>query len=259
MGKGKKQEEDLKPRRLNLDDIDEVEKEEEEPTEDIYGKRASGMYLPVGKIVDKEEEYKNLEQFPPPLSEQLKQAKFEEEEEDEGGLFDLHVSEEEETGGPNKNNDPLPEYNNIRPWKPGQSGNPLGKPRGARNTLKDVGQRIAGSRAYGLLSAKQRNLANSMGFNADEITIIEALMLNLATSANPNKIALFLERTYGKVPNINLNAQLNENLITRFRSKLTDSELEEVANGADVLEILLSKLPDADDSAETGQIIDAGE
>lgn len=252
----KKKNEEFVPRTLSLDDIDEVEKEEEEHRPDAYDRRPSKMYLPSTPVPDTEE-YKTVADYPGTLEEQLENARFEEDDEEKEGLFDMDVDGENEIPhGVNKDNEGLPQYNGIKPWRDGQSGNPLGKPRGSRNTLRQVGERIAGARAYALLSIKQRNLATSMGFNVDEMSIIEAVMINLATSANPNKIALFLERTYGKVPNINLNAQLNENLITRFRSKLTDSELEEVANGADVLEILLSKLPDADDSSDTTMIID---
>lgn len=143
---------------------------------------------------------------------------------------------------------------NVRPhlWKPGQSGNPSGRP---RNVVKEVGERIALTNASRALNTKQKKLARDMGFNPKEITLIEALMLTLATSANPMKVALYLERTFGKVPNVNLNAQLSENLVQRFKSKLTDSELEAIGEGADVFEILLDKLPDASED-ESEDIID---
>jgi hypothetical protein len=142
--------------------------------------------------------------------------------------------------------------NKAKNWVPGQSGNPAGKPVGAKNKnkdpLKQIGLQLAYTNASLTLTPKQKRIAKQLGYAPGDVRLIEALMIHLATSGNPNKIALFMERTFGKVPNINLNAQYSEDLIKRFRSKLTDSELEAIAEGADVLEILFAKLPDADDT-----------
>lgn len=135
-------------------------------------------------------------------------------------------------------------------WLPGQSGNPAGRPTGSSNKydpLKQIGMQLAFTNASLILTPKQRKLAKKLGYAPGDVKLIEALMIHLATSGNPNKIQLFLERTFGKVPNINIHAEYNASLVQRFSNKLTDSELEAIAEGADVLDILLSKLPDVDE------------
>lgn len=139
-------------------------------------------------------------------------------------------------------------------WLPGNSGNPAGRPQGSGNRydpLKQIGMQIAFTNASLILTPKQRKLAKQLGYAPSDVRLVEALMIHLATSSNPNKIALFLERTFGKVPNINIHAEYNASLVQRFKSKLTDSELESIGDGADVLDILLSKLPDVDETDNT--------
>lgn len=130
-------------------------------------------------------------------------------------------------------------------FKPGQSGNPNGRP---KDIVKEVGKRIASARASKALTDKERKLAADLDINPDEITLLEHIMLQLATSKHPLKIALYLERTFGKVPNININAEVNAQLVTKFRSKFTDAELEDIANGANPMDMLFDKLPDVDDA-----------
>lgn len=129
-------------------------------------------------------------------------------------------------------------------WPKGKSGNPNGRP---RDPVKEIGKRIARAKVSKVLKPKERQLAEDMGFQPDDITLLEHLMLRLATSANPQKIALYLERTYGKVPNININAEVNAALVTKFRNKFTDAELESIADGANPMDILFDKIPDVED------------
>jgi hypothetical protein len=130
-------------------------------------------------------------------------------------------------------------------FQPGHTGNKNGRP---RDIVKDVGKMIANKRAGKALSDRERKLAEDLDMNPNEITMLEQIMLSLATSKNPLKIALFLERTYGKVANININAEVNTALVMRFRSKFTDAELEDIADGANPMDILFDKLPDVDDA-----------
>lgn len=140
---------------------------------------------------------------------------------------------------------PMPEAAIPYQYKPGQSGNPNGRP---KDVVKEIGKMIAARRAGKALTERERKLAEDLDFNPKEITVLEQIMLSLATSKNPLKIALYLERTFGKVPNININAEINAALVTRFRSKFTDAELEDIADGANPMDILLDKLPDVDDA-----------
>lgn len=135
-------------------------------------------------------------------------------------------------------------------WKPGQSGNPSGRP---NDFVKGIALRIAQLRANKILTDKEQIKLEKLGIASADITVLESLILDWATSKNPIKQQMYLERIAGKVPNINLNAQMSEELVTRFKSKLTDSELERIAGGEDAFQILLDKLPDADDD----DVIDA--
>lgn len=149
----------------------------------------------------------------------------------------------------------LPDAARPYMWKKGQSGNPSGRP---KDVVKEIGKRISQARAGRALRPRERKLAEDLGFDVNDITMLEQIMLSLATSKHPLKVALFLERTYGKVPNININAEINTQLVMRFRSKLTDAELEDIANGANPMDILFDKLPDIDDAArlDDADIID---
>ncbi|MEO6566219.1 MAG: hypothetical protein ABIO63_09305 [Casimicrobiaceae bacterium] len=136
-------------------------------------------------------------------------------------------------------------------FKPGQSGNPLGRP---PDPVREIGKRIAGIKIHKTLKAEDRELAEQMGFDVNDITLLEHLMIGLATSRNPLKIELFLKRTFGNVPNININAEVNMQLVGRFKSKFTDSELEAIGDGASAMDILFDKLPDAEQ--DDGDVID---
>lgn len=128
-------------------------------------------------------------------------------------------------------------------WKPGQSGNPQGRP---KDVIKEIGKRIASAKVDKILSPKSRQLAQDMGFDPRDMTLLESIMLQLASSKNPMKIELFLKRTFGNVPNVNINAEVDAQLVARFRAKFTDSELESIADGASPMDILFEKLPDID-------------
>jgi hypothetical protein len=132
-------------------------------------------------------------------------------------------------------------------FKPGQTGNPLGRP---PDPVKEIGKRIAAARMDKVLKAEERELATQLGFNAADMTLLEHLMVGLATSRNPMKIELFLKRTFGNVPNININAEVSAQLVSRFKSKFTDSELEAIGDGASAMDILFDKLPDVDQDDE---------
>ena len=132
---------------------------------------------------------------------------------------------------------------NIAPYKfkPGESGNPSGR---TPDILKGIALRLAQLKIGKILSAKQRKVLKNLGLEETNITMIEGIMLDWATSSNPVKQQLFAERLAGKVPNVNINAEVNAQLVTKFRNKLTDGELSRIAAGEDALDILLEKLPD---------------
>lgn len=142
----------------------------------------------------------------------------------------------------------------LKPYQfqKGESGNPNGRP---KDVLKEIGKRIAAQSMKRVLSKEERQIAADLDFNPDDITMVETIMLHLATSRNPAKIEMFLDRVYGKVPNLNVNTQISESLVARFRSKLTDAELERIGAGEDALQILLDKLPDVNEE----DVIDAEE
>lgn len=137
----------------------------------------------------------------------------------------------------------------LKPYhfKPGQSGNPLGR---GKDPVREIGKRIAAAKVNKSLKAEDRELAEQLGFTANDMTLLEHLMLGLATSHNPMKIELFLKRTFGNVPNININAEVSAQLVSRFKSKFTDSELEAIGDGASAMDILFDKLPDVEQDDE---------
>jgi len=136
-------------------------------------------------------------------------------------------------------------------WKEGQSGNPSGRP---PDMIKGIALRVAQLKAGKVLSEREQEKLKRLGIDAADITTLESILIDWATSKNPLKQSLFVERVGGKVPNINLNAQIQESLVSRFKSKLTDSELERIAGGEDAMDILLDKLPDVDGSDGDGII-----
>lgn len=129
-------------------------------------------------------------------------------------------------------------------FKPGHSGNPAGRP---KDLLKQIGLNISSKKAAKILAPEELELIRQLDMNPNDITLIEAVMVMLGTSTNPDKLSIFLDRTFGKVPNININAEISHNIVQRFSSKLTDAELERIKAGEDALEILLDKLPDVAD------------
>ena len=81
-----------------------------------------------------------------------------------------------------------------------------------------------------------------LGLDKNETTVLESIVTDWAMSLNPVKQQMFIERIFGKVPNININQNLD--IVVRFRRKFTDSELQVIASGGDALQILLDKIPD---------------
>lgn len=135
---------------------------------------------------------------------------------------------------------------------PGVSPNPTGRPAGAVDPVREIGLRIA-KKNIGLgIPVKTRRKLEKLGLLEDpNVTLLESIMLELATSSNPAKLQMFLERTFGKVANVNVNNNINfdmAELVKKYSSKFTLAELERIATGENALEILLNKLPDIEDA-----------
>lgn len=121
-----------------------------------------------------------------------------------------------------------------------------GRPAGAVDPVKEIGRKIAEQRIKIGLPVKIRK---RLGLDADEMTILEGIMMELATSNNPAKLQMFLERTYGKVANVNVNQNSSFDFM-KHADKFTDAELEAIKDGADPLDILFSKLPSVNEEEE---------
>ena len=140
---------------------------------------------------------------------------------------------------------------NLKPFQPGTVPNPHGRP---KDPLKALGLRIAQLKMNKVLNEKEEKYIQDLGMDTADLKVIEHIMLSLATSGHPAKLEMFLDRVYGKVPNININTEMSAILVSKFRAKFTDAELQRIVSGEDALEVLISKLPDVDQSYE---IIDA--
>jgi CRISPR/Cas system-associated protein endoribonuclease Cas2 len=125
--------------------------------------------------------------------------------------------------------------------------NRAGKAPGSVDPLKEIGRKIAEKRIEAGLTVKQRNLLKKAGYVLEDLSVIEAIMIELASSSNPAKIQMYLERTYGKVANINVN-QNSQFDFMKHANKFTDAELEAIKAGADPLDILFAKLPDVEEN-----------
>jgi len=136
-------------------------------------------------------------------------------------------------------------------WKPGQTGNPNGR---TPDIAKGIAMRIAQLKLGKILSKEEIDKLEKLGLKEADITVVEGIMLDWAMSTRADKQALFMERLAGKVPNININAEMSAQLVRRFRAKLTDAELSRIVNGEDALDILLEKLPDV---TEQDNVIDS--
>ena len=148
---------------------------------------------------------------------------------------------------------------NLKPMPPGQSANPSGR---APDVVKAIAKRIAQLKAGKILGEKELDKLRRLGLDHADITVIESIILDWATSTNPIKQQMYIERIAGKVPNININAEVSAAVVSKFRNKLTDAELERIGAGEDALEILLEKIPDVPDiqySQGDEEIIDASE
>jgi hypothetical protein len=139
-------------------------------------------------------------------------------------------------------------------WKKGQTGNPRGRP---KDPLKAIGLRIAQLKAHKVLTPEEEKYIQALGLETADLKVIEHIMVSLAMSSNPAKVEMFLDRVYGKVPNININAEISATLVAKFRNKFTDAELERIASGEDALDVLISKLPDVDHDED--EIVEAEE
>jgi len=154
-------------------------------------------------------------------------------------------------GSPKKQ---LPKELEEYKWKPGQTGNPKGR---SPDLVKSIAKRIAQLKAGKILSPKELQKLKKLGIADADITVIESIIVDWATSTNPIKQQMYIERLAGKVPNININAEISTALVSRFRSKFTDAELERIASGEDALEVLVDKLPDADTISGDDEVVDA--
>jgi len=149
----------------------------------------------------------------------------------------------------------------LKPYQflPGESGNPSGRP---PDLVKGIAMRMGQLKAGAILSEKELDKLKKLGLATADITVIESIVLDWATSTNPIKQQMYIERVAGKVPNININAEVSAAVVSKFRDKLTDAELERIGAGEDALEILLEKIPDVPDiqySQGDEEIIDASE
>lgn len=127
--------------------------------------------------------------------------------------------------------------------------NPAGRPPGSVDPLKEIGRKIAESRMQLKMTVAQRRELQKAGLLDDDTTLIEQVMALLATSSNPVKIQMFMERLYGKVANVNVN-QNSQFDFMKHANKFTDAELESIKVGADPLDILFAKLPDVNEKDE---------
>ena len=147
---------------------------------------------------------------------------------------------------------------NLKPMPPGQSANPSGR---APDMVKGIAMRLGQLKAGKILSEKELEKLKRLGLDAADITVIESIVLDWATSTNPLKQQMYIERVAGKVPNININAEVSAAIVSKFRNKFTDAELERIGAGEDALEMLLEKIPDVPDvqphSRYNEEIVDA--
>lgn len=126
-----------------------------------------------------------------------------------------------------------------------------GRPVGSRDPLKEIGLRIAKMQIAKGIPVKQQRKLRKMGIDIDQnFTMLESIMIELATSGNPAKLQMYLERTFGKVANVNMNYSAENIKFEKYRKKFTSSELEEIASGANWLEMLLDKIPDIDEDED---------
>lgn len=145
-------------------------------------------------------------------------------------------------------------------FKPGQSGNPGGR---TPDLVKGIALRLGQLKAGKVLSESELDKLKRLGLDTADITVVESIIIDWMTSRNPVKQQLYIERIAGKVPNININAEISAAIVSKFRNKFTDAELERIGAGEEALEILLDKLPDVPDvihiESEDEDMIDASE
>lgn len=122
--------------------------------------------------------------------------------------------------------------------------NRAGKLPGTKNKLtplKEIGEKIA-AQTFKLTTRAQKRKAKELGLDVyADYTMAELMMLDLATSSNAQKMQMFFDRTFGPVVTRNVNTSFD---FARYASKFTDAELQAILDGADPLEILISKIPD---------------
>jgi len=127
----------------------------------------------------------------------------------------------------------------------GFRANPNGRPFGSVDPLKEIGRKIAEERIADGLSIKQRRRLVKMGVKVEDLSVVEHIMRDWAFSNSAIKQEKYIERTFGKVPNVNINSNSSFDWM-RHSSKFTDAELEAIKDGADPLEIYSSKIPDVE-------------
>ena len=88
---------------------------------------------------------------------------------------------------------------NLKPWRPGQSGNSKGRPKGSRNWSSIVKDLLEDESLIPRLKAKKINISN----NIDTVSAREAIVVALIIKATEGDVraAEWLRRTaYGDTP-----------------------------------------------------------
>ena len=89
-------------------------------------------------------------------------------------------------------------------------------------------------RTFDTLRALAQQIATEMSSSGSSMSNVEAIMRDWAYSPDVRKQQIFVEYAYGKVPTSNIDAQID-------LSTLTDQQLQRLANGESLIDILADK------------------
>jgi len=89
-------------------------------------------------------------------------------------------------------------------------------------------------RTFDTLRALAQQIATEMSSSGSSMSNVEAIMRDWAYSSDVRKQQIFVEYAYGKVPTSNIDAQID-------LSTLTDQQLQRLANGESLIDILADK------------------